>query len=663
MKKYSTILIILLIISIVICLLFSLGFFISWRNKFIDKLFIQGNPSKEIIIVAVDNKSLQKLGRWPWDRKIQANLINKINEQKPQVIGFDVNFSEKSSEEADEELAQAITIAGNVILPIEVELKIEKNKIIATSFLFSIEKIKNTALNLGITNTPPDQDSIFRRLPTIVYDKNGQAYSAFASVIANFYLKSKGFYLPVIPVDKKGRMIINYVGKPGTFTTISASDVIDGKIQNTLLKDKIVLIGATAPDLHDEQITPVSAGHPMSGVEIHANAINTILNNDFLKPINIYAQLAIFIFLIFIVSFVLIWFRIITSSIITMVILAVYHIVSIIVFEKGIIFDLFYAILTIGLTYLVMVVWKYIVEYKEKKQIENIFSHYVSPEIIKEILADPNKLKLGGQKKELTILFSDIRDFTAISEKLSPEKLVHLLNKYLSAMTDLIMESNGVVDKYIGDAIMAFWGTPIKQPNHAQFACQTALRMISILNEKRKEWQKKFGVELRIGIGINTGQAIIGNMGSSKRFDYTIIGDSVNLASRLEGVTKQYGVPIVISEYVKNQVNDKFIFRYLDKVRVKGKKEGIEIYELISLRENHPYPPCKGGENELIFLFENGIKLYQEQKWDLALNFFENLFNKYPNDKPTKIYLNRCFELKNNLPDENWDGIYDLTVK
>ncbi|MEK7202978.1 MAG: CHASE2 domain-containing protein, partial [Patescibacteria group bacterium] len=252
MKKYKTILIILLIISALVCLLFSLGFFISWRNKFTDKLFIQSNPRKEIIIVAIDNNSLQKLGRWPWDRKIQARLIDKINEYKPEVIGFDVNFPEESYEEADVKLEQAIISAGNVILPIEVELKIEKNKTVASSFLFPIEKIKNVAIGLGITNTPPDQDSVFRKLPTIIYDKSGQKHPVFAVAIADFYLKNKNFYSPTMLTDKKGNMIINYVGKPGTFTIISAVDVINGEIKTNVLKNNIVLVGATAPDLHDE---------------------------------------------------------------------------------------------------------------------------------------------------------------------------------------------------------------------------------------------------------------------------------------------------------------------------------------------------------------------------------------------------------------------------
>ncbi|MBU0619628.1 adenylate/guanylate cyclase domain-containing protein [Patescibacteria group bacterium] len=579
MKKYFTIFITLFIAGLFISLFFNLGFFVSWRNKLTDKLFIQSNPNSDIVIVAIDNESLQKLGRWPWDRTIHAQLIDKINKYNPIVIGLDVNFPEKSSSEADTKLAQAINNAGNVVLPIEAELQIKKNQITAISTLSPIKEIKDAAIVLGITNTPPDQDSIFRKLPTTAYYYN-EKYSAFSVVIANAYLKKNQFFLPSILTDKKGRMTINYVGKPKTFPMISAKDVMEGKVTSSLFKNKIVLIGATAPDLHDEQITPVSSGQPMSGVEIHANAINTILTGNFLKPLNIYIQNIILLFLALIIGFIVMRFKILVGFGLTLTILILYLITAFMSFEKGIIFDLFYVILIIILTYLTAIIWKYIIENKERQRIKDTFSHYVSPEIIKEILADPAKLKLGGQKKELSILFSDIRNFTFISERLEPEKLVLLLNQYLTAMTDLIMESNGVVDKYIGDAIMAFWGAPIKQHNHAEFACKTALQMISILDKKREEWQKKFDVDLRIGIGINTGEVIIGNMGSDKRFDYTIMGDSVNLASRLEGITKQYGVPIVVSEFTKAQVTDKFTFRYLDKVTVKGKTQGVKIYEL-----------------------------------------------------------------------------------
>jgi len=274
------------------------------------------------------------------------------------------------------------------------------------------------------------------------------------------------------------------------------------------------------------------------------------------------------------------------------------------------------------------------------------------------LLVNPEKLKLGGDEKELSVMFSDIRSFTTISEKLTPKKLVRLLNTYLTAMTDLIMDSRGVVDKYIGDAIMAFWGAPINEPLHAQYACRAALEIISVLNEKRGEWQKKFGVELYVGIGINTGEVIIGNIGSDKRFDYTVMGDTVNLASRLEGITKQYRVQIVVSEFTKKQANGKFVFRYLDKVAVKGKKEGVEIYELKGVLGK-----IDEKTKKLISCFEQGMELYKKQQWDRAIKFFNDLVMQYPNDGPSRVYLNRCQELKNKPPLENWDGIYRLTTK
>lgn len=658
MKKYLTALILSLIIGILLSLLFSLGFFISWQNKLTDKLFLQGKPNENIIIIAIDNKSLQELGRWPWERDVHADLINKISEQKPIIIGFDVNFPEESSAKIDSVLAKAIKDAGNVILPIEAELVIQKDEITASSILSPIPEVAGPALDLGLTNTPPDSDGVFRKLPLVVYGEDEQEYSAFAQVIAQLFLVEKQFYLPEIPTDAQNRMFINYLGKPKTFSFISAIDVIEEKVEPDLFQDKIVLVGATAPDLHDEQIAPVSDGEPMSGVEIHANAINTILTNKFLTPLPKLNQLAIFIIAAILVSLLVTNFRAVVSSIATLVILAVYIITALVIFDRGLILDLFYFILIIFLTYLVAVVWRYITEAREKRQIKNTFSRYVSPEIIAEILADPKKLKLGGDKKELSILFSDIRGFTAISEKLSPEQLVQLLNEYLGAMTDLIMDSGGVVDKYIGDAIMAFWGAPIKQPNHPELICQTALEMTTVLNKERARWQRKFGVELRVGIGIHTGEAVIGNMGSSKRFDYTIMGDNVNLASRLEGITKQYGAQIIASQSIKNKVEDKFVFRYLDKVAVKGKTQGVEIYELVGVK-----PLDNNGTQELMSSFAKGVELYKNQKWDEAIEFFQDLSGKYPEDGPIKLYLERCEELKNNPPAEDWDGVYRLTTK
>jgi len=576
-KNYLTIFAVSLSIGVIISLVFSLGFFVSWRAKLTDKLFLQGEPSQEIIIIAIDNDSLQELGRWPWDRAVHAQLIDKINEQEPMVIGLDVSFPEKSSFASDQELALAITRAGNVVLPIESELSFIKQKIISNNILWPIESIRSAAIGLGITNTPPDQDGVFRKLPLNVYTQEDEKYSAFAVKIADFYTGG----LPPIPTDQQERMIVNYFGRPGTISAIPAIEVMNQELEPGLLKDKIVLIGATAPDLHDEQITPVSAGQPMSGVEIHANAIKTILDNRFLSPLNIYWQIIILIGLALVIGFVLTYFRLIIASLISLAVLIVYLITALVIFDRGIILDIFYPLVVFVLTYTLVVAWRYLTERKEKQQIKNAFSRYVSPDVINEILADPDKLGLGGQEREITLLFSDIRGFTSISEKLSPEQLVKLMNKYLTAMTDLIMESGGVVDKYIGDAIMAFWGAPLEEPDHPAKACQVALDMIKKLEQERQEWQKEFGVEIKIGVGINTGPVIIGNIGSSKRFDYTAMGDTVNLASRLEGLNKEYGTEIIISQFTHEKVKDKFKFRYIDKVAVKGKEEKVGIYQLL----------------------------------------------------------------------------------
>jgi len=584
-KKYLAGFLISLLIGLLLSLLFSLGFFISWRYKLTDKLFLQDEPGNEIIIIAIDDESLQGLGRWPWERNIHANLIDKIGEQKPIAIGLDVNFSEESGFLLDATLAKSIRTAGNVVLPIEMELVVKEERFVAQKALFPIETIGQAALRLGMTNTPPDQDGIFRKLPISVFDQEGSQYSAFSFILAELYSQKKGMDLPEIPVDQKERMIINYSGRPGTFRIVSAIDVMEERIEQDLLEDKIVLIGATAPDLHDEQLVPVSYGRLMSGVEIHANAIETIIEGKFLRYPDLKWQITAFILLALTLGLVLVSFKIIVGSLLALAGLVVYLVVSMTVFDKGIILDIFYAVIIFILVYLAIVALRYLTERKEKKKIKNTFSRYVSSDVIDEILSDPDKLKLGGQKKELTILFSDIRSFTTISEKLSPEELVNLLNQYLTLMTDLIMDSRGVVDKYIGDAIMAFWGAPLKEPAHADKACQAALEMVEQLEKKKKDWKKEFGIDLNIGIGINTGEVIIGNMGSEKRFDYTVMGDSVNLASRLEGLNKQYQTNIIVSQFVKDKAEDNFTFKYLDKVAVKGKEEKVEIYELIGKKK------------------------------------------------------------------------------
>ena len=301
----------------------------------------------------------------------------------------------------------------------------------------------------------------------------------------------------------------------------------------------------------------------------------------------------------------------------------------------------------------------YLSEKKSRKKVIGAFEKYVSKEVVKEILDDPEKLKLGGERRTITIFFSDIRGFTTISEKLSPEELVKLLNEYLTEMTNIILTHNGVVDKYMGDAIMAFWNAPLDQPKHAELTCSTALEMEKKLKQLQKEWNARGVPPLEIGVGINTGPAVVGNMGSYERFDYTAMGDTVNLGSRLEGLNKQYGTRIIISETTKSAVEKKpFLVRKLDKVMVKGKKEPITIYELSSKKED-----ALDWYYKVIEHFEKGLEEYFKQQWDKALHEFNSVLKIRPEDGPSKAFIERCEYFKHHAPEKDWDGVWVMKTK
>ncbi len=293
-------------------------------------------------------------------------------------------------------------------------------------------------------------------------------------------------------------------------------------------------------------------------------------------------------------------------------------------------------------------------EEEAKKQIKGAFQQYVAPEIIEEILKDPNKLKLGGEKKELTIFFSDIRGFTTISEKLKPEELVQFLNEYLSRMSDIIMNNKGVIDKYIGDAIMAFWGAPIEEKEHARLACESCIEMKEKLKELNRELASKNLPQINIGMGVNTGEAVVGNLGSKEKFDYTVIGDNVNLASRLEGLNKMYGTSIIINESTYEKVKDLFLTREIDLARVKGKVKPVKIYELLDRKKS-----LKPSERDFLSKFDSGVQLYRKGKFAEAERLFKQAESLNKSDSVSKIYIERCAELKKSKISSNWDGVFE----
>jgi adenylate cyclase len=301
--------------------------------------------------------------------------------------------------------------------------------------------------------------------------------------------------------------------------------------------------------------------------------------------------------------------------------------------------------------------YRYLTEEREKRNIRLAFRYYLTPSVMDAVLADPSLLKLGGEKRELTVLFSDIRGFTSLSEKLAPEQLVHMLNDYLTPMTDVVFENGGTLDKYMGDAIMAFYGAPLEQPDHALRAVKTADSMMRALATLAPEWRAEGLPTLDIGIGINSGPMVVGNMGSESRFDYTVMGDAVNLGSRLEGTNKVYGTHVILSEDTEALVRGQVTTRELDSVRVKGKHKPVRIYELISI--GSPPPEWVEALEE----YRRGLSLYRQRDFEQAAASFERVLERRPGDKPAEMYVRRCRDLQATPPALDWDGVLDLLTK
>lgn len=588
-----------------------LGLFSGWQEKLADNLFLPQAPRPDIAIIAIDDRSINTLGRWPWDRKIHAQLLELLSTVKPKAVGYDVAFPETSNSQSDQLLNQAFA-KHNIILPVEQV----KDGLQKPSDIFKTKT--------GLVNVLIDADGIVRKV----------SKDSFSAKI-----------IDRVPQIADDYLRVNYVGKPGSFATYSFVDVINGQIKPDIFSGKYVLVGTTAVDLHDVQITPTSAGAEMPGVEIHANAMQTILDGKYLvleKPW--FSALTILIMVILTVIIIYLPLGLLWMNLLSILILAGYFIYVFISFDQGVIRNLIFPPLAILIIDLSNLVYRYLSERAQKQYIKKAFSYYLSESVLKEILKDPNKLKLGGQRQEITVLFSDIAGFTSISEKMPPEELAKMLNDYLTRMTNIVFANAGVLDKYIGDAVMAFWNAPIANADHAYLACKTALEM-----------QKAAG-EFGMRIGINTGDMVVGNMGSQMRFDYSLLGDNVNLGSRLEGTNKEYGTKILISESTNKQISNKLVTRFIDIVAVKGKEQGIGIYELRELGQ----PDAK--EKSFLDQFAAARLEYQNGKFAKAKDLFAKLHKDYPQDGPSRIFLDRS-QIYCENPPSNWRGIYYATAK
>ena len=570
---------IVLVVGLIVSASFYGGFFAGLENFFEDLLFSEKYfNNAEIVILGIEDESIRNIGQWPWPRKVFADAFLKLNQNPPAAVGLDVIFSEPSRLGVLDDLALADAlnkISYPVVMPAEaLPLILENGKARAGSLLKPIGVVENSKnVSLGHVNLILDKDSVVRRFPLTVSDMKAFSYEL---------VKKSGKEIP----NEDSLLDINrivYALPPSQIRYMSFWSVLEDEDSLYKLKDKIVLIGATAADLHDEQLSSFSRGRAMSGVGIQASTVNMLLNGYRLNALSARASIS-WILIASVLSALI--FMVMRSSL-QAVLLNIamgfgYLILIILLFDKGIAVNFLHMNFAWIFSTLSLFGYRYLLVDREKHELKNLFSKYVSKDVLNEILSDPSKVKLGGEEKEVTVFFSDIRGFTTISEKTTPKELVRILNKYFTAMTKEVLDNGGVLDKYIGDAIMAFWGAPIDDPDQAENALKASLKMLEKLKELNKELKSIGDPEINIGIGLYTGPAIVGNVGSDLRFDYTVMGDTVNVASRLEGLNKEYKTQIIIGETVKNKIKGHYKFKFLGSVAVKGRKEPLNIYTVES---------------------------------------------------------------------------------
>ena len=460
--------------------------------------------------------------------------------------------------------------------------------------------------------------------------------------------------------DVTGRTLINFAGPSQTYPHYSFADVADGLTPEDTFRDKIVVVGATAIGIGDMRPTPFEKqGYP--GVEIHANILDNILHDKFLRRgfSEEITDLGVLLFCGLAMGLLFVLVRPVISS--GLYALAVLGLLSFVYYHfavNGRWLSLVLPAATLSLNYLGVTSYRVLFEEKEKRKVRGAFSQYVAPGFIAQILKDPGRLQLGGEQAELTVMFSDIRGFTSISEKLTPPQLVDLLNQYLTEMTEIVFQNRGTLDKYIGDAVMAFWGRPfLDLHDHAACACRAALLMGQSLQKLNENWELQGRPTLKIGIGINTGPMMVGNMGSQRRFNYTVMGDHVNLGSRVEGLNKEYGTQIILTEFAHEHVEGQFVTRQLDLIRVKGKQQPVAIYELLGLASEQSIYA------DLLREFQEGLSVYRAGRWDAACEIFQSLAAQYPSDGPSRLFVHRCQQFLEETPHGAWDGVYTMTTK
>jgi adenylate cyclase len=569
------------------------------KTKSID----ERQPEDRIKIVKIDDNSLKAIGKFPWDRSVYAQVIEKLEQSGAAAIGIDVVMAEPSKNPADDKaLADVLAKYKNVIMPIQINYPVKQNsagdlipeKIDYPSLTLTSDKDKMAHINVLV-----DKDGKARKLPVGLPDENNQYIPAFSVALSNLVLPDNekikrdevsGLWKRgnvVIPTNDRNQVTTEFYSKPrqkidtGTgYETISFIDVLNSKRGIPLPKDSIVLIGPFVAGMQDEYPTPISSVK-MFGIEIHANMIQTLLESKFYKDTSIPVGIAMIILLSILAVVLFERFKGRAAFFIFLGLFALYILLWFGLYTVGSIFaPMIYPIFAIASIFIWSIVSHYMAERKERNRVTGIFGRFVSKTVVDELLQSGEDVKLGGSRKDISLIFVDIRGFTPMSERLEPEQVIQVLNEYLDVCTKAIFKFNGTLDKFIGDGVMAMFGAPIEYDNHPEMAVRAAIEMKSQANILEQKLIEKYGVGVKFGLGINSGPAVVGNIGSEDlRLDYTAIGDTVNLSARLESNAKPG--QILISELTYARVKDLFQIEPIGEIKVKGKEKPVMVYEVI----------------------------------------------------------------------------------
>ncbi|HEY4613252.1 MAG TPA: CHASE2 domain-containing protein [Bacteroidota bacterium] len=679
----------------------------------------QGNPDQyrqqfqdrsSVVIVGIDESDVKAMpsGRFPFPRDYYAHIVENLTRAGARVIAFDLTFTSAATGEAaagDSVFRETLKKYDNVVLGV-------KKPEAGSGGRFAIRSLEESYGNVffgdnrrqvGIVNVLKDRDNV-ARIYTPMYLVGEDLTPTFALATLDKYyglppleavqLQGNAFVLKdqTIPRYTPTSFLLNYYGPVETFRYVPFQQVIDDSSFQTkdeieigesldqfdestmsLFKDKIVLIGSKMEEEQDIHKTPMvnpDGLNEMHGVEIHATAIQNVVEGYHVSRADREVELGFILFASLLsftgllqlkqIKFRFGWIvELVAAGIMLALVFGIFQF-AVLAFSNGNSYiNIINPSLTVVFSYVGTIVYQYLSERQQKALIKGVFSHYISPAVVNELIANPEKATLGGDKRELTAFFSDIAGFTTISESMTPEALVELLNEYLDDMTGIILKHQGTLDKYEGDAIIAFWGAPIPQKDHALRACLASLEMQTRLATMRPEWKKRGKPEISVRCGVNTGWMIVGNMGGKDRFDYTMIGDSVNLASRLEGANKQYDSKIMISEFTHKYVADKVTVRELDLIQVKGKNEPIKVFELLGTADM----PRTAEQKEAAEMYQEGIKLYRERKWDEAIAYMNQVFQLDPTCYVAQVYAQRAALYQLNPPPDDWSGVFVMTTK